>query len=99
MRSRAFFGLFALFLLSTTVLYGEISKDTTTKLSSLGVAIDEATIKSDGELITLIVNTDSMDDAERKDWLVGLPSLADEQKERLLTILKDEKRKLDELAQ
>lgn len=97
MRDKSFFALFVLLALSLTMLYAEISNDTSAKLSKLGVTVDSETIKSDGELITLIVNTDSMDDAERKDWLVGLSSLADEQKERLLTILKDEKRKLDEL--
>ncbi len=63
----------------------------------MGIVIDNESLKSDGELIELILGTESMDDAERKEWLTNMPTLAQEQKDRLLTILKDEKRKLEEL--
>lgn len=50
------------------------------------------------ELLTLIKNTESMDDKERVEWKkVHLPKMSIEQKIRLYTILKTEKEKLDEL--
>lgn len=49
------------------------------------------------ELITLIVHTDSMDDSERQYWFDIMPSMTDEQVDRLFNILDTEKNKLEEL--
>ncbi len=49
------------------------------------------------ELITLILATDSMDDNERQYWFDIMPSMTDEQVDRLYNILDTEKKKLEEL--
>ncbi|MCP4523402.1 MAG: hypothetical protein GY828_04220 [Candidatus Gracilibacteria bacterium] len=49
------------------------------------------------ELITLILATDSMDDSERQYWFDIMPSMTDEQVDRLFNILETEKNKLQEL--
>ncbi|MCP4523697.1 MAG: hypothetical protein GY828_05800 [Candidatus Gracilibacteria bacterium] len=49
------------------------------------------------ELITLILATDSMDDSERQYWFDIMPSMTDEQIDRLFNILETEKKKLQEL--
>jgi len=49
------------------------------------------------ELIKLILATDSMDDNERQYWFDIMPSMTDEQIDRLFTILDTEKKKLDDL--
>jgi len=49
------------------------------------------------ELITLIIHTDSMDDNERQYWFDIMPSMTDEQVDRLFNILDTEKNKLEEL--
>ena len=49
------------------------------------------------ELIKLILATDSMDDNERQYWFDILPSMTNEQIDRLYDILDTEKRKLDNL--
>ena len=70
-----------------------------------------ATIKQDGkdftipdniqatypELVKLIISTDSMDDNERQYWFDILPSMTNEQIDRLFDILDTEKRKLYDL--
>lgn len=49
------------------------------------------------ELITLILETESMDDDERQYWFDIMPSMTDEQVDRLYNILDTEKKKLQEL--
>lgn len=49
------------------------------------------------ELVTLILDTDSMDDNERQYWFDIMPSMTDEQVDRLFNILDTEKKKLQEL--
>lgn len=49
------------------------------------------------ELVTLILDTDSMDDNERQYWFDIMPSMTDEQIDRLFNILDTEKNKLEEL--
>lgn len=49
------------------------------------------------ELIKLVLNTKSMDDQERQYWFDILPSMSDEQIDRLYEILDTEKKKLEQL--
>lgn len=49
------------------------------------------------ELVQLILATDSMDDNERQYWFDIMPSMTDEQIDRLFNILDTEKKKLQEL--
>jgi len=49
------------------------------------------------ELIKLILNTESMDDEERQYWFDIMPSMSDEQIDRLFNILETERKKLEEL--
>ncbi|QFR39395.1 hypothetical protein A9Q91_04145 [Candidatus Gracilibacteria bacterium 28_42_T64] len=49
------------------------------------------------ELIKLILATDSMDDNERQYWFDIMPSMTDEQVDRLYSILDTEKKKLEDL--
>jgi hypothetical protein len=49
------------------------------------------------ELIGLILNTDSMDDDERQYWFDIMPSMTENQVDRLFNILDTEKKKLEEL--
>ncbi len=49
------------------------------------------------ELIDLIIDTDSMDDNERQYWFDIMPSMTDEQVDRLFNILDTERKKLEEL--
>lgn len=49
------------------------------------------------ELITLILNTESMDDDERQYWFDIMPSMTENQVDRLFNILDTEKKKLEEL--
>lgn len=51
------------------------------------------------ELIKLVIATESMDDNERQYWLDILPSMSDEQIDRLFNILDTERRQLEELDQ
>jgi hypothetical protein len=48
-------------------------------------------------LVTLIKGTESMDDNEKQYWFDVLPTMTDEQVDRLFAILQNEKDKLDEL--
>ncbi|MDD5213336.1 MAG: hypothetical protein PHG82_02840 [Candidatus Gracilibacteria bacterium] len=50
-----------------------------------------------GELIKLILNTESMDDEERQYWFDIMPSMNEEQVDRLFNILETERKKLEEL--
>jgi hypothetical protein len=49
------------------------------------------------ELIKLIIATESMDDDERQYWFDIMPSMTDEQIDRLYDILETEKKKLEDL--
>lgn len=49
------------------------------------------------ELIQLVLNTKSMDDQERQYWFDIMPSMSDEQIDRLFDILDTEKKKLEQL--
>lgn len=49
------------------------------------------------ELIKLILDTESMDDEERQYWFDIMPSMTDDQIDRLYNILETERRKLEEL--
>lgn len=49
------------------------------------------------ELIKLILNTESMDNNEKQYWFDIMPSMTDEQIDRLFDILETERKKLEEL--
>ncbi|PIE85361.1 hypothetical protein CSA08_02175 [Candidatus Gracilibacteria bacterium] len=49
------------------------------------------------ELIKLILNTESMNDDERQYWFDIMPSMTDDQIDRLFDILETERKKLEEL--
>jgi uncharacterized protein YsxB (DUF464 family) len=49
------------------------------------------------QLVNLIKDTESMDDNEKQYWFDVLPTMSDEQVDRLFAILQSEKDKLDEL--
>jgi len=49
------------------------------------------------ELVKLILNTESMDNEEKQYWFDILPSMTDEQIDRLFNILETERKKLEEL--
>jgi len=49
------------------------------------------------ELIQLILETESMDDDEKQYWFDIMPSMTDDQVDRLFNILETEKKKLDAL--
>lgn len=51
------------------------------------------------ELIKLILETESMDDDERQYWFDIMPSMTDEQIDRLFNILDTEKKKLEALEE
>lgn len=50
-----------------------------------------------GELVKLVLNTESMDNNEKQYWFDILPSMTDEQVDRLFDILETERKKLEEL--
>ena len=50
-----------------------------------------------GELVKLVLNTESMDNSEKQYWFDILPSMTDEQVDRLFDILETERKKLEEL--
>ena len=58
--------------------------------------IDEVEAKYP-ELVTLVLATESMDNSEKQYWFDILPSMTDDQIDRLQDILETEKRKLEEL--
>ena len=49
------------------------------------------------ELVKLVTATESMDDQEKQYWFEILPSMTDEQVDRLFNILETERAKLEEL--
>ena len=49
------------------------------------------------ELVKLVLATESMDDNEKQYWFDILPSMTDEQVDRLFNILETERAKLEEL--
>jgi len=51
------------------------------------------------DLIKLVLNTESMDDEERQYWFDIMPSMNDNQIDRLFNILETERRKLEELEE
>jgi hypothetical protein len=59
--------------------------------------IDSKIHETNKELITLILNTDSMDNEERQYWFDILPSMDKIQVQKLYDILDTEKQKLDKL--
>ncbi len=59
--------------------------------------IDDEIQASYPELIKLVLNTESMDDEERQYWFDILPSMTEDQVDRLFNILETERRKLEEL--
>ncbi len=54
-------------------------------------------IKQHKELIDLVLNTESMDNEERQYWFDIMPSMTDDQIDRLFDILDTERKKLLEL--
>ena len=50
-----------------------------------------------GELVKLVLGTESMDDNEKQYWFDIMPSMSAEQIDRLFDILETERRKLEEL--
>ena len=59
--------------------------------------IDDEMQAKYSELIKMILATESMDDDERQYWFDIMPSMTDEQIDRLFNILDTERRKLEEL--
>jgi len=62
------------------------------------VVADE-TLAEYNELVDLIIATESMDDDERQYWFDIMPSMTDEQIDRLYNILDTEKKKLEKLEE
>ena len=50
-----------------------------------------------GELVKLVLGTESMDNSEKQYWFDILPSMTEDQVNRLFDILETERRKLEEL--
>lgn len=59
--------------------------------------IDEQIQADYPELIKLVLATESMDNEERQYWFDILPSMTDDQVDRLFNILETERKKLEEL--
>ena len=59
--------------------------------------ISDDTLVQYKELVDLILATESMDDDERQYWFDIMPSMTDEQVDRLYNILDTEKKKLETL--
>ena len=59
--------------------------------------VDEEVQLKFPELIKMILLTESMDDDERQYWFDIMPSMTDDQIDRLFNILDTERRKLEEL--
>jgi len=59
--------------------------------------IDEEVQAKYPELIKMILLTESMDDDERQYWFDIMPSMTDDQIDRLFNILDTERKKLEEL--
>ena len=61
--------------------------------------VADETLAEYKELVDLIISTDSMDDDERQYWFDIMPSMTDEQIDRLYSILDTEKKKLEKLEE
>ena len=61
--------------------------------------IADETLAEYKELVDLILATESMDDDERQYWFDIMPSMTDEQIDRLYNILDTEKKKLEKLEE
>ncbi len=59
--------------------------------------VADETLADYKELVDLIIATESMDDDERQYWFDIMPSMTDEQVDRLYNILDTEKKKLEKL--
>ncbi|MDD2515936.1 MAG: hypothetical protein PHF46_02850 [Candidatus Gracilibacteria bacterium] len=70
---------------------GQIQKD------GYSFNIQDAILAQYKELIKLVINTESMDNNEKQYWFDILPSMTDEQVDRLFDILDTERKKLEEL--
>lgn len=90
-----------IFLFLTLIIFlnaQEINQKTSTsKEEILKFYIDDKIYQSQSELIKLILNTDSMDDKERQYWFDIMPSMNEQQTQRLFNILETERKKLEEL--
>ena len=61
--------------------------------------VADETLAEYKELVDLILATESMDDDERQYWFDIMPSMTDEQVDRLYSILDTEKKKLEKLEE
>jgi len=61
--------------------------------------VSDETLAQYNELVNLILVTESMDDDERQYWYDIMPSMTDEQIDRLYTILDTERKKLEKLEE
>lgn len=61
--------------------------------------VADETLAQYNELVDLILATESMDDDERQYWFDIMPSMTDEQIDRLYSILDTEKKKLEKLEE
>jgi len=61
--------------------------------------VADETLAEYKELVDLILATESMDDDERQYWFDIMPSMTDEQVDRLYNILDTEKKKLEKLEE
>jgi len=61
--------------------------------------VADETLAQYKELVDLIIATDSMDNDERQYWFDIMPSMTDEQIDRLYNILETEKKKLEKLEE
>ncbi len=61
--------------------------------------VADETLAEYKELVDLILETESMDDDERQYWFDIMPSMTDEQVDRLYNILDTEKKKLEKLEE
>jgi hypothetical protein len=88
--------LFLFFI--TAVLLNGVESTLSDSLKSNNLTVnDESFLKTQTELISLIIDTESMDKDEKQYWLHHLPNLGDGPIARLLNILRTEKQKLANL--
>lgn len=84
-------------ILITSALLIAAQPALSTKLKSQHLSVSKDSLKKHTELITLIADTESMDQKEKQEWLTRLPKLAEGETDRLLDILRTEKQKLADL--
>lgn len=84
-------------ILVTSALLIAAEPTLSTKLKSQHLSVSKNSLKKHTELITLIADTESMDQKEKQYWLTALPTLADGEIKNLTTILLTEKQKLADL--